>query len=352
MFITKAIKCKVLDLTQHKHELLQGEYQKFQIYAKRQKDFGVYSYTKTTFDFKERKKARYFPQPMPLGKQVCKFKKTDNKLTNYWFRVPVKAKRGGIWLPIFAYFDFTKEWEIRDSKLIKKDNQFIIILSLRKEVSLKKSYSNVLAIDLGEKVMATVCGSMENSSPQFFGRNIRGIRRHYAWLRKRLGNLKLLKKIRQMNDKESRVVDNILHNVTRKILRLAIKTDSIIVLGNLKNIRKSARGKRFKRIVSNWSYYKFTQYLTYKANEQGIQVIKINEHYTSKTCSRCGEFGNRKSQGLFKCPNCSYEINADVNGARNILKRTLDYMSNVGAVAFCLKNGNDNWLCQSESFKH
>ena len=37
-------------------------------------------------------------------------------------------------------------------------------------------------------------------------------------------------------------------------------------------------------------------------------------------------------QGLFKCSNCKYEVNADFNGVQNILKRSLDYMFKDGVI--------------------
>jgi len=35
---------------------------------------------------------------------------------------------------------------------------------------------------------------------------------------------------------------------------------------------------------------------------------------------------------LFKCLECGYKVNADFNGAKNILKRSLEYISRDGAV--------------------
>ena len=47
----------------------------------------------------------------------------------------------------------------------------------------------------------------------------------------------------------------------------------------------------------------------------------VDEHYTSQKCSVCGVIkkSNRKYRGLYVCSECKMVINADVNGARNIL---------------------------------
>ena len=63
----------------------------------------------------------------------------------------------------------------------------------------------------------------------------------------------------------------------------------------------------------------------------GIKVVKVDEAYTSKNCSLCGEAheGGHVKRGLFKCPRMWKVINADLNGAINILhipesRRTAD----------------------------
>jgi len=58
-------------------------------------------------------------------------------------------------------------------------------------------------------------------------------------------------------------------------------------------------------------------------------VVRINEANTSKLCSRCGSQGLRRN-GRSVCKNCGIELNADYNGALNILKRALGYISRAG----------------------
>lgn len=70
--------------------------------------------------------------------------------------------------------------------------------------------------------------------------------------------------------------------------------------------------------------------ITYKAKEKGVQVIITNENHTSK-CSFLDDEpiqkqstykGRRIKRGLFKSSNGRL-INADVNGAMNILKKVI-----------------------------
>jgi len=333
MLVSKTLRCKVFSPTQKKLELLNGEYTNFQIYVRSGKNFGIYSLTKANFDFVYKKKARKKKQPMPLHNQSTKFKITGSKLTPYWFRIPVKGKRGGIWLPIKPHENIDSSWEIREAKVFKRKKDFWIYITIRKEVELKTSYSSVLALDVGEKVIAAAVLSSVRK-PIFLGREVRGIRRHHAWLRKRLQERELFKKLKEMRGKEKRRVELALHEVSKYIVELAERNNSMIILGDLKGIRKGGRGKRFNRIVNSFPFNKLSFFIEYKAHLKGIAVVKVREDYTSKTCSRCGEEGKRVKQGLFKCPHCKYQANADYNGAMNILKRSWEHVFQDGAAAF------------------
>ena len=157
--------------------------------------------------------------------------------------------------------------------------------------------------------------------PRFYGKEVRSLRRHHAWLRKRLGERKVLHAIKRIGHIEGRRVNVNLHNTSKTIVNEAKSFKATIVLGDLKGIRNRARGRRTNRIVANMPYYKLTQMITHKAQWEGIPILKVNERDTSKTCHRCGNVGKRRVQGLFLCPNCGLEYNADLNGAINIAKR-------------------------------
>ena len=183
-------------------------------------------------------------------------------------------------------------------------------------------------MDLGEKRIATSVefanGSVSN--PKFYGKNVRGIRRHYNWLRKRLGEQKLLKKIKELGTTEQRKVNDSLHKISRAIVNNAKELENpVIILGDLKGIRQNAKGKgkRFNRIVSSMPHNKLSQYITYKAEWDGIPVVKIDERGTSSHCHICGQKGTRSKQSVFNCVCGLKDFNADLNGAINIAKRGL-----------------------------
>lgn len=350
----KTITCKIHDLTNFKEEVLRSEHAEYQEICEEVMEWKNNDYPDTNRPYKlfktpirysatvwgaiftVRKIPQYtklHEQPLYLRNDVFKIEEQPTKISKHWLKLPTKQKHGGIWLPITVprKYEALLKHKLCDSKITKRGEDWYLLLTVKAKTQIKTSYSNILAIDLGEKVMATVCG--RDNKPLFLGREVRGIRRHYAWLRKRLGNKKALATIKKVGSKEQRRINDSLHKIARKIVDKAKVEDSVIVLGDLKGIRNSAKGKgkRFNRIVSNMPYYKLTQFIEYKAEWEGIPTIKINERDTSHTCSKCGAKGKRPHQGLFKCPSCGYTVNADYNGAQNIKKRFLEYISKDGA---------------------
>src|SRR4029453_376248 len=105
-----------------------------------------------------------------------------------------------------------------------------------------------------------------------------------------------------------------------------------IVLENLKDIRKRMRARRrsqTKRRMHSWPFASLKAKIEYKAEERGCTVVAVDPRHTSQRCSCCGHTArnNRRSQSEFKCRQCGYHLNADLNAARNIWAK---YRASVG----------------------
>ena len=334
MIRQKTVKAKIFGLTRIKEAMLREEYDYFQAVL-RGVDAPLYSATRQQAErllSKIRKQNRGHLKrkeyPMILRRDVFNIRETENKLARFWVKIPVHYVRGGIKVPIQVpkNQEYPLSLDIREGKLLWKGDHWSLQITVMKEVEVRQPQppSTVLAVDLGERYVATSVviadGVMKN--PKFYGKQVRGIRRHYAWLRRRLGERKLLTVMKRIGNTEKRKVNAILHKVSREIVNEAEKQRAAIVLGVLKGIRNKAKGKRMNRIVSNMPYYRLMQMITYKALWEGIPVYKISERNTSKTCYRCGNMGERLSQARFKCPTCGLDyFNADLNGAINIAER-------------------------------
>jgi putative transposase len=95
-----------------------------------------------------------------------------------------------------------------------------------------------------------------------------------------------------------------------------------IVHEDLTDIRRRVRARRGagQRQLHAWSFAQWRQFVVYKAEEAGLDVVAIDSRHTSQTCSHCGfkHRANRRSQALFQCRHCGYTLHADLNAAKNI----------------------------------
>jgi putative transposase len=321
MLAKRTIKCKVLELRKGKEELLLREYMNFQRYLHGDKTTVLYSATKQQAErmlkrIGSPKEGKAYP--LVLRRDVYKLEKTENRLTEYWLRVPIGGVNGGIWIPIKVPTVISVDASLREAKIIRR-NDWFVFLTVQCEVEERKATS-VLAVDLGVHNAATTTNSSDKTV-RFYGKNIRSVRGHYYYLRRNLPNRKAVKKV---GKHERRTVTHELHVISKAIVEEAAAKNSVIVVGKLKGIRKPRKfqSRRSKRKVASFPFFRLTQFIRYKAAWKGIAVVEISEAYTSVTCSRCGCRGIRV-RGLFRCPECGLDLNADVNGSKNILARAL-----------------------------
>ena len=338
MKIIKTVKCKLIGLTKRKRMLLNREYDNFQHWFKTGEDKGIYSAYKqdAKWLYKEAKKIK----GIPIRKDLIDIQRRDTKIAKYWARIRVKGVRGGVKVALAHQpFNF-EEWEVCESLLTRtKDKEFYLHVTVRRETELRKEYSSIIAIDMGARWVG-VSVALHRSKPKFYGKRVREVRGKYFWLRRKLGREKKLRAIKKIGHKEQRIVKNELHKIAREIVEEAERYNAVIAVGNLRGIRKNKKGRKANRKINTMPFHQLKEYIKYKAFEKGIAVIEVSEFNTSKQCSRCGSMRTeRPSQGVFICSDCGYKINADVNGAKNILKRAVGYMLTAGAVVTLPEGG-------------
>lgn len=182
--------------------------------------------------------------------------------------------------------------------------------------------TNHLGVDLG---ICTVASATDGKQTlRFPGSKLRAIRSHHYELRRGLqrhNTRSSRRRVRLLRDKESRRARDYNHLASRRIVELAKRTNSTIVLENLDGIREGVKVRKSQRRERfSWAYAQLQGFIVYKAQRTGIPVLFVPPAYTSKTCSRCHYMSdcNRQTQAWFKCRECGFAWNADDNAALNI----------------------------------
>jgi putative transposase len=181
---------------------------------------------------------------------------------------------------------------------------------------------NIMGVDLGIKCPAvSYCsdGSVKFSGN---GRKNKYMRRHYAYLRKKLQTSKKMKAVKRINDKEQRIMRDIDHKLSHDIVETAVAHNvKIIELEQLQNIRSTTRkSRKNNHSLHTWSFYRLAQFIEYKAKLAGISVEYVNPAYTSQTCPICGHVHHANDRN-YTCK-CGFHTHRDLLGAMNICNST------------------------------
>lgn len=204
----------------------------------------------------------------------------------------------------------------------------------------------VMAVDLGI-INTGVTTDTEGNSKIYSGKQILAMQHYFnkekakltSVLTKQYPNRHSSRALRVLQNKQTMQINQALYTHSKAIvtdcMNKGIKT---LVAGDITDIRKDKNfGKKNNQKLHSWSFLKFTHQLEYKCMKVGIRFVRVNEAYSSQTCSHCGQVrkANRKHRGYYICKACGYKVNADVNGSVNILKKYLqDFLSrSIGVVA-------------------
>ena len=180
-----------------------------------------------------------------------------------------------------------------------------------------------------------------NCMPQFIinGRPLKSMNQYYnkelarkkAELFKTEGKY-ISKKIQSLHLKRNNKVNDYIHKATTVLVNQLVSNKiSNLVIGYNKGWKQDINiGTRNNQNFIQIPFYKVISQLEYKCNLVGIKVSLQEESYTSK-CSfldqeeirKHGKYkGSRVKRGLYVSSE-GKEINADLNGAMNILKKYL-----------------------------
>lgn len=205
--------------------------------------------------------------------------------------------------------------------------------------------SAIAALDLGIINLGAL--AFENGESILYnGRMLLDVQRRFEMLASKCkpsgwepGKSKLPTSAREKayKNKASNTIALAVHNFTTSVIRECVKRKiGLLLVGDLTGIRDGKDfGNKTNQKLHRWAQGRIREQLRWKGEDVGIEVREISEAYTSQTCSVCGTVrkASRVKRGLYACPDCGTVINADVNGAFNMLKKVSPGVSILGVGA-------------------
>ena len=241
--------------------------------------------------------------------------------------------------------------KLKQVRIVPGPTYYTIEIVFEKEATQKmisETPIRIFGIDLGVNNFATIVNNVGEDPIIVNGKAMKSINQYYNKMRAhyygilRQGKSKkegffTSRKLKSLDVKRNDKVKDFLHKASFNIIKEAVKYEiDTIIIGKNEGFKEDVKlRKKDKQTFINIPYAQFVKYLTYKANERGINVLVTEESYTSKASfldsDQLPHYGEKKDiefsgkrikRGLYKS-NISIMINADCNGAANIVRKVV-----------------------------
>ena len=278
-----------------------------------------------------------------LGRpKIPKYKDKDGRFVLSLDSNKVKLKDGYVyfaWKPFKPYnnmFKTNAQERILQCRFIPRCGKYVMEIVYEIEVpDISETSDRVAAIDIGVDNFITMVNNIGENPIAVKGGVIKSINQFYNKQKaniqselKKVNGKDWSKKLQKLTDKRYEMIKYQMHCISKYVVDCCVLygIDTLIVGHN-------DEWKQKKQCMQNFTYIPyelFIQMLAYKCENNGIRFIENEEAYTSGTSFLDNEDPvkenynkeRRVHRGLF-IADCGKKINADVNGAYQILKKVI-----------------------------
>lgn len=213
--------------------------------------------------------------------------------------------------------------------------RYYVSVLVEEEIDSLPETDRIAAIDLGLKDFAIIVDSNGNTEKienrKYLNKTLKKLTRQQRKLSiKKKGSKNYGKqslKVARLHEKVKNQREDFLHKLSKRI----VSENQAIILEDL-NVKGLLSNGNLSRHIADSSWSKFVQYLTYKANWYGREIIFADRFYpSSKLCHVCGykKKDLTLSDRYWVCPECGTYHDRDINAGKNLLNYGLT----------CLKGG-------------
>ena len=234
-------------------------------------------------------------------------------------------------------YEFDK---IASFTISRENNKYYISFSFYTNIESKET-SDSVGIDLGIKNFVICSDGTIYENQRFYEKSLRKLKISQRKLSKKQKGSNNRDKQRIKVSKLHKKVKNQRNDYQHKISREIVNKYNTICLETLK-VKNMVKNRRLAKSISDVSWNSFVSKLEYKIAENQGYLVKIDAYYpSSKTCSNCGCIKDKLSlsERTYKCNECGFTIDRDLNASINILNVGLTMIeTTVATTGTSLKN--------------
>ena len=222
----------------------------------------------------------------------------------------------------------------------RENNKYYISFTFYTDIEGKETNGSV-GIDLGIKNFAICSDGVVYENKRFLEKSLRKLKINQRKLDKKKKGSNNREKAKLKVSKIYKKVKNQRNDYQHKVSREIVNKYNIICLETLK-VKNMVKNRRLAKAIQDASWNSFISKLEYKVAENQGYLVKIDKFYpSSKTCSNCGCVKDKLSlsERTYKCDECGFEIDRDLNASINILNVGLKQIeATVATTGTSLKN--------------
>ncbi len=245
----------------------------------------------------------------------------------------IQLMDGKLKLPKAGWVKIKQHRRIREDEVLKgaticqeaDGNYYVSLLYEREEQQMQpKVPVNAVGLDFSMTGLYVASDGEQGSYPRYYRMSQEKLAREQRKLSHcEKGSRRYEKQKRKVARLHSHVAHqrkDFLHKASRKITN----SYDVVCIEDL-DMKAMSRGLHFGKSVADNGWGMFTNFLGYKLEREGKQLVRIDRWYpSSKTCSRCGrvkpslELGER----IYNC-SCGNQMDRDFNASINIRREGL-----------------------------
>ncbi len=206
--------------------------------------------------------------------------------------------------------------------LVLINGTFFLLVTLDTPEEPPREPTRFLGVDLGIINLAT-----DSDGNTYIGTPVEVVRQCCGRARQTYqatGTKSAKRRLKKMARQEFRCRRAVNHTISKRLVAHAKDTKAALSLEDLTGIRDRMTVRKTQRNKHHsWSFNQLRQFVSYKAQREGVPVVFVEPRNTSRTCATCGfvDKRNRRSQAEFSCLRCGHTAHADQNAARNLATR-------------------------------
>lgn len=200
-------------------------------------------------------------------------------------------------------------------------NEYFVSILVETEHNKIPKTGKTIGIDLGLKDFVITSEGYKYKNNRYtktYANLLKKAQQHLS--RKTKGSNRYQKQKLKVAKLHKKIANSRLDNLHKVSTELIKKYDTII-LEDL-NVKGMIKNHKLSKHISDASWSKFVELLTYKAEWNDKQIVKIDRFFpSSKTCNCCGYINQNLKLDMreWTCSSCNIKLDRDLNASINIL---------------------------------